>query len=138
VIGCTAALMQSLWRTSRRPEPVKVVFNVFSDTANAIFLTYWVYHFSARYLGKSMPLLLLITACTYFLTNTAPVAMVIALSERRSLRGMWAETYFWSLPYYLIGAAVVGVIHFSLVSSVPGPVGGRKEARGDRGTASSH
>ena len=113
VIGCTAALMQSLWRTSRRPEPVKVVFNVFSDTANAIFLTYWVYHFSARYLGKSMPLLLLITACTYFLTNTAPVAMVIALSERRSLRGMWAETYFWSLPYYLIGAAVVGVIHFS-------------------------
>ena len=29
------------------------------------------------------------------------------------MRGMWTETYFWSLPYYLVGAAVVGFINFA-------------------------
>ena len=59
-----------------------------------------------------MPLLLLVAACVYFLTNTAPVAFVIALSERQSLRKIWMETYFWSFPYYLVGAAVVGFVAF--------------------------
>src|SRR5215470_3241349 len=36
VIGCAAALVQSLWRPRQRPEPVKVIFNVLSMTANAI------------------------------------------------------------------------------------------------------
>jgi diguanylate cyclase (GGDEF)-like protein/putative nucleotidyltransferase with HDIG domain len=113
VIGCAAALVQSVWKNKRRSEAVKVVFNVLSNTANAIFLTYFAYHLSAGFLKNSMPLRLLVTACTYFLTNTMPVSIVIALCEKRSLRGMWTETYFWSLPYYLIGAALVGVISFS-------------------------
>jgi putative nucleotidyltransferase with HDIG domain len=92
---------------------VKIVFNVFSNTSNAVCLTYFAYHSLAGLLKNSTPLLLLITACTYFLANTVPVSIVIALCEQRSLRGMWAETYFWSLPYYLVGAAVVGVISFS-------------------------
>jgi diguanylate cyclase (GGDEF)-like protein/putative nucleotidyltransferase with HDIG domain len=29
------------------------------------------------------------------------------------LRGIWSETYFWSLPFYLAGAAVVGLINFA-------------------------
>ena len=113
VIGCTAALVQSVWKNKHRSEAVKVVFNVLSNTANAVGITYFVYHASIRFLRDSMPLLLLLTACTYFLTNTGPVSIVIALCEKRSLRGMWTETYFWSLPYYLVGAAVVGVISFS-------------------------
>ena len=113
VIGCTAALVQSVWKNKHRPEAVKVIFNVLSNTANAVGITYFVYHASIHFLHDSMPVLLLLTACTYFLTNTVPVSLVIALCEKRSLRGMWAETYFWSLPYYLVGAAVVGVISFS-------------------------
>ena len=49
----------------------------------------------------------------YFLTNTAPVSVVIALSEKISIRKIWSETYFWSLPYYLIGAAIVGLVSFA-------------------------
>jgi diguanylate cyclase (GGDEF)-like protein/putative nucleotidyltransferase with HDIG domain len=113
VIGCTAALVQSVWKNKHRSEAVKVVFNVLSNTANAVCVTYFIYHASMRLLQNSVPLLLLVTACTYFLANTVPVSIVISLCERRSLRGMWAETYFWSLPYYLVGAAVVGVISFS-------------------------
>ena len=32
------------------------------------------------------------------------------MTERRSLRKIWAECYFWSFPYYLVGAGVVGMI----------------------------
>ena len=113
VIGCTAALAQCVWRTKQRPDPVKVAFNVLGMTSIAIAATYFAYHVSAGFLKNSMPLLLLVAACTYFLANTAPIAIVIALSEGRPLRGIWSETYFWSIPFYLIGAAVVGLVSFS-------------------------
>ena len=113
IIGCSAALLQSVWKTNNRPDPVKLVFNVFGLMSNAICLTYVAYHFSAGYLKGSMPLLLLVTSCTYFLGNTVPLAIVIALAEGRSMRKIWLETYFWGLPYNLAGAALVGVISFA-------------------------
>jgi diguanylate cyclase (GGDEF)-like protein/putative nucleotidyltransferase with HDIG domain len=113
VIGCTAALVQSLWKPKRPPELVKVVFNVFSMTANAIGLCYLAYQMSAGMLKHSLPLLLVVAVVAYFVSNTVPVSVVIAATEGKSLRKIWAETYFWSFPYYLVGAAVVGLVHFS-------------------------
>ena len=112
-IGCASALVQSVWKTRRRPDPIKIVFNVVSMTPNAIFLTYVAYHVSNEFLRNSMPLLLLLAACIYFLTNTIPVAIVITLSQKHALRNIWSETYFWSLPYYLVGAAIVGLVSFA-------------------------
>lgn len=112
IIACTAALVQSLWKTQQRPEALKVLFNVFSLSCNGVYLTYMAYHLSAIYLKNSMPLLLLAAGCTYYLSNTLPLAIVIALAERRSLSGLWEETYFWSLPYNLAGAALVGVMSY--------------------------
>ncbi len=112
-IGCAAALMQSLWMAKRRPEPIKVVFNVLSMTSTAVFLTYYCYHLCAGFLKNSMPLLLLVAALAYFLTNTIPVALVVTMNQGSSLRKVWSETYFWSLPYYLAGAAIVGLFSFA-------------------------
>src|ERR1039458_6416296 len=112
VIACMAALIQSVWKNRQRSEAIKVLFNVLSNTATATWLTYYAYQLSTGFLRHSMPLLLLVAACTFFLSNTIPVAIVIALAERRPLRGMWSETYFWTLPYYLAGAALVGVVSF--------------------------
>ena len=111
IIGCTAALVQSLWKTKGRAELVKVIFNVFSMSCNAIGLTYFAYH-SAESLTQSSPLLLVVGACAYFLSNTLLVAMIISLTEGHSVRRIWAETYFWSFPYYLAGAAVVALVGF--------------------------
>jgi diguanylate cyclase (GGDEF)-like protein/putative nucleotidyltransferase with HDIG domain len=110
VLGCTTALVQSVWKTKHRPEAVKVLFNIFSVNSNCIWMTYFVYHLSAGLLGNSMPLLLLLASCTFFLSTSVAVSIVIALAEGRPLRGIWAETYFWSLAYNLAGAALVGVI----------------------------
>lgn len=112
VIGCSAALVQSLWKPKRRPELAKVTFNVLSMTANAICLTYFAYHFLAGPLQHSLPLMLGAAACTYFLSNTLPVAAAIALTDGKSLHSVWSETYFWSFPYYLVGASLVGFIGF--------------------------
>ena len=113
VIGCTAALVQSLWRINRRPEPMKVIFNVLGMTANAIYVSYSAVQLLATPFRHSMPLLLVVASCAYFLSNTMPVAIVIALAEKKSLRTIWGETYFWSFPYYLVGGAVVGFINVS-------------------------
>ncbi len=112
IIGCGATLVQSFWKPKNRPEAIKVIFNVLGMSAPAIYITYTAYRWSSHHLPNSTPLLLIISACAYFFANTAPVSIVIALSEKISVRKIWKETYFWSLPYYLIGAAVVGVVSF--------------------------
>src|SRR5713226_4167334 len=34
------------------------------------------------------------------------------LTEGKSYRKIWSECYFWSFPYYLVGAAVVGLVGY--------------------------
>src|SRR5262245_32392812 len=109
-IGCSAAAVQSVWRTKSRPAVVRTVFNV-SSMAAAIAASYSVYH-SAFLQGAGVsPILVLgLAACALFVSNTIPVAIVIALSEGRSAPTLWRESYFWSFPYYLVGAAVAGLL----------------------------
>jgi diguanylate cyclase (GGDEF)-like protein/putative nucleotidyltransferase with HDIG domain len=52
----------------------------------------------------------MIAALVFFLANTLPVSIVISLTEGKSSRKVWSECYFWSFPYYLVGAAAVGLV----------------------------
>jgi diguanylate cyclase (GGDEF)-like protein/putative nucleotidyltransferase with HDIG domain len=113
IIGCAASLTQcTIWLEHHKPDPIKVVFNVFSMMANAIALSYFAFHRLERVLGESTPLLLVITALIFFLANTVPVTIIISLTEGKSPRKVWSECYFWSFPYYLVGAAVVFLVDF--------------------------
>jgi diguanylate cyclase (GGDEF)-like protein/putative nucleotidyltransferase with HDIG domain len=110
LIGCTASLVQSVWQTRKRLDPVKVLFNVAGMMANASALTYISYHWLAGRFGSNKPILLMIAALVFFFANTLPISMVIALTEGKSSRKVWSECYFWSFPYYLVGAAAVGLV----------------------------
>src|SRR5437899_3018591 len=111
LIGCTASLVQSLWHARKRLDPVKVVFNVVGMMANASALTYLTYHWlAARFGGGNKPILLMVAALVFFFANTLPISVVIALTEGKSSRKVWSECYFWSFPYYLVGAAAVGLV----------------------------
>ncbi len=110
LIGCTASLVQSAWQTRKRLDPVKVIFNVLGMMANAIALCYVSYHWLDARFGAQKPLLLMAAAMVFFLANTLPISVVIALTEAKSSRKVWSECYFWSFPYYLVGAAVVGLV----------------------------
>ena len=107
-LGCAAVVVQCFDRD--RPVPIQVAFNVCS-TALAIAVTFATYRYSLLHRAVNNPsTLLFLAASVYFVANTLPVAAVISLTERRSLRKIWAECYFWSFPYYLVGAGVAGMM----------------------------
>jgi diguanylate cyclase (GGDEF)-like protein/putative nucleotidyltransferase with HDIG domain len=110
VIGCTATLVQSMWQARKRLDPVKVLFNVAGMMANASALTYLTYHSLIGKFGSNKPILLMLAALVFFFANTLPISVVIALTEGKSSRKVWSECYFWSFPYYLVGAAAVGLV----------------------------
>ena len=107
-LGCAAVVVQCFDRN--RPVPVQVAFNVCS-TALAIAATFVAYRLSLNHKAVTNPsTLLFLAACVYFVANTVPVAAVISLTEKRSLRKIWSDCYFWSFPYYLVGAGVAGLM----------------------------
>jgi len=110
VIGCTATLVQSVWQSRSRPDPVKVLFNVFGMMANASAFCYTSYHWLDTRRLATKPVLLMVAALVFFLANTLPVSVVISLTEGKSVRKIWSECYFWSFPYYMVGAAAVGLV----------------------------
>ncbi len=78
--------------------------------ANACAFCYVSYHWLDGRMGSNKPILLMVAALVFFLANTLPISIVIALTENKSSRKVWSECYFWSFPYYLVGAAVVGLV----------------------------
>jgi diguanylate cyclase (GGDEF)-like protein/putative nucleotidyltransferase with HDIG domain len=113
-IATVGALTQCFWYAKQRPKIIQIAFNL-ACMCIAVTTTETVYRSSTlRAYGMGKILLLAIAACTQFLANTLPIASVIALSERKSLKKIWRECYFWSFPYYMVGAGVACI--FSAVS----------------------
>jgi diguanylate cyclase (GGDEF)-like protein/putative nucleotidyltransferase with HDIG domain len=109
-LGCAAVVVQCFDRDG--PIPIQVAFNVCS-TALAIAVTFASYRYAWSHRAVNNPsTLLFLAACVYFVANTLPVAAVISLTERRSLRKIWSDCYFWSFPYYLMGAGVAGMMRW--------------------------
>ncbi|HET7208227.1 MAG TPA: diguanylate cyclase [Terriglobales bacterium] len=107
-LGCGAILVQCFYRD--RPTLVQVVFNI-CGSAWAIASAYQVYYISTSHGSVQNPSLQLIAAATtYFLANTVPVATVISLTEEKSLLKIYSDCYFWSFPYYLMGAGLAGLV----------------------------
>src|SRR5262249_46378544 len=94
-----------------RPRSIQVLFSV-ATIANAITATDFFYHLPLI-LVLQAPFRLAVAASVFFLSNTFPVAAVIALTEEKPLRKVWRECYLWCFPYYLVGAAIVGVFSFT-------------------------
>jgi diguanylate cyclase (GGDEF)-like protein/putative nucleotidyltransferase with HDIG domain len=107
LLGCVSVLVQC-WKPERL-SAMQIAFNACAGAAS-IALAYFVYHYALFRLAiDSRPLLLGVAATTYFLANTGSIAAVISLTEQKPLWKLFTECYLWSFPYYLVGAAVVGV-----------------------------
>ncbi len=105
-LGGLVTIVQCYWNQPKRPRLAKVAFNV-ATMVLAITGAEWVYRASALAANQvDPPIRLAAATCALFLLNTAPVALVITLAEDRSLLTTWRECFFWSLPYYLGGAAI--------------------------------
>ncbi len=111
LLGCCSIVVQYIWHTKERRQPVKVLFNL-ASSAISITLAFSTFHSEwARNLALDFPLILILVASAYFVVNTGAVSAVIALTEGKSFGSVWQNCYFWSFPYYLLGAAVVSILH---------------------------
>ena len=106
-LGCAAVVVQYL---GDHAIPIQLAFNVCS-TALAIAVTYASYRYSLALRAVNNPsTLLFLAACVYFVANTVLIAAATSLTERRSLRKVWAEGYLWSFPYYLVAGGLAGAM----------------------------
>src|SRR5271163_2265512 len=108
ILGCASILVQCLYPD--RPSAIQVTFNICASAVSTA-LAYGAYDVAlSRGLVTSQALALGIAASIYFVANTGSIATVISFTEGKSLRKILVECYFWSFPYYLVGAGIAGVI----------------------------
>jgi diguanylate cyclase (GGDEF)-like protein/putative nucleotidyltransferase with HDIG domain len=107
-----SVLVQSYWNALKRLKPIQVIFNL-SQLTVATTVAYCSFNWlGGHFLREQRPLALACAAVVYFFFNTVATSTVIALAERKSIRRVWIDGYLWSLPYYLIGAAIAGFVSY--------------------------
>src|SRR5262252_3437746 len=108
ILGAIAMLAQCVYPA--RPRAMQITFNVCAESISTA-LTYVIFHHPLMNLViDSRPVSLGVSATVYFIANTGSIATVISLTERRPLYRILVDCYFWSFPYYLVGAGIAGVI----------------------------
>ena len=111
-LGVTAALVQCYWKPTKKLSLVHFIFNL-SQVSIALTGAFWLNQFLVHgpFHGRAL-ISLLVSAAFYFLLNTLPVAIIVSLSERTAFFPQWRETCAWTLPFYLIGAGIAGLMQF--------------------------
>ncbi len=108
-IGLAKTLAQFYWRPARQPKPVQLLFNLSQVTVCGA-AAYAAYKLSVHVFHGSIPLGLLAAAIMQFASNTAAMSIIIGLTEDKPVRNVWTGIYLWTFPYYLVGAAVAGLV----------------------------
>jgi signal transduction histidine kinase/CheY-like chemotaxis protein len=114
LIGCSAAVAQSLIRARGGTSPVQLAFNL-ANMALSVSAGYTAFH--SPLLNGSLarlPIQLLAATAAFYLVNTALVAGIISLAERKSFLKVWRASFGWVLAHYLVGAAIAALLHVSV------------------------
>ena len=112
VIGLASTLAQFYWKPARRVKLVQLIFNLSQVTVSSA-VAYGAYQLVVIYvLHAPGPLALLVAAITHFACNTAAMSTIIGLTEDKPIPKVWTASYLWSFPYYMVGAAAAGLVHF--------------------------
>lgn len=111
VITCAGTLGQMLWRATKRPQAMQVVFNLASVTVSS-YCAYSAYHWPLLgFFNHPLPILLFLATASFFLVNTWSVSGIIALTEARNLWIVWRASFVWTGAQYLVVAALAGLVH---------------------------
>jgi len=116
LLGCCAALAQSWIRSHGGTSPVQTAFNL-GNMAISVTAAYRAFH--SPFFGgvlAHLPVQLLGATAAFYLVNTALVAGIISLAERKSFPQVWRASFGWVLAHYLVGAAIAALLHVSVTS----------------------
>ena len=107
-LSAVSMLAQSLY--PHRPSAIQLTFNVCAGSLSTA-VAYIVFHNPrVNEIIVNRPLILCLAASTYFIVNAGSIATVISVSDGKPLRDILVGCYFWSFPYYLVGAGIAGAI----------------------------
>jgi diguanylate cyclase (GGDEF)-like protein/putative nucleotidyltransferase with HDIG domain len=108
LMACVGALVQCFWKPKSPTQLVHAAFSIM-NIAIAIYGSYHLYHWPLAQRFSGSPVALITAALTYFVLNTTGVAAAVAFTERKSMVDTWRNCYFWSFPFYLVGASIAWV-----------------------------
>ena len=112
LLGLVSTFAQFYWRPARRLKMVQLVFNLSQVTVSSA-AAYVAYKLVSTFvLHGPGPLALLVAAITHFACNTTAMSTIIGLTEDKPVSKVWTESYLWSFPYYMVGAAIAGLVSF--------------------------
>ncbi|HUJ20930.1 MAG TPA: hypothetical protein VLX58_05370 [Bryobacteraceae bacterium] len=110
LLSAAVPIVQNLWKARQRPRVLQVMFNCATFVLSTS-LAYGVCRGSfVSGWPVALPTSLAIATTLFYVANTAMVAGVMCLTEHKSLRYLWQRCYFWSFPYYLVGASASGIM----------------------------
>lgn len=101
-----AAVVQSLWRTTRRPPVIRIVFNVCVTIVNTSIAA--LFYFAMLNKG-GIVLALVMASISFFVVGSLLVSGIISLTKSIALGQVWRQCDRWALPYY-VGGAMLAVL----------------------------
>jgi len=112
LIVLASTLGQAFLRRKQQVKPFQLIFNWAQLTVSSA-VAFAAYRLVAtRVLHEPGPVALVAAAVTYFACNTAAMSAIIGLTEDKPFQKVWTDNYLWSFPYYMVGAAIAGLINF--------------------------
>ncbi len=110
MVSLGGSIAQVFLNAAKRVQLAQVLFNP-SCLALCVAISYRVFHSEPLIaLGAGQPMLLFLATLTYYLTNTAMIAAVIAFSEGKRLYRVWYNNFFWTGPQFLFGATLTQIV----------------------------
>jgi len=110
VISLAAALVQSLWASTKRPRLVQVAFS----SSTLVVCSALAYKFAHLVLAGSTAdsavVCVILAGSIYFPVNSGLVSMVIGLAEGQPCKQVCLRCYQWAFPYFLGGIAFAGLV----------------------------
>ena len=108
-LGGAAALVGTIWQTEARPQIQRVLFNIAVMSLAVVAADFSYHHPYLREHGYGDASMVVVAAIAFFVASSLPVTLLIAMVEGKTLRSTWGETYLWSFPYYVAGAAIAAL-----------------------------
>ena len=109
IVMASSTILQCFWHPRKGPRPVQVLFSV-ANSIIASGATHIAGHRLDQIFGHSLVAMMMGAAIVYFFLVSFPIAAIVTLTTNKPLLHTWKETYVWSFPYFILGAALVGTM----------------------------
>ena len=109
-LAAASAVVQSVWKPKVRPQAIQIWFGLTSMALSSAVAFVGAHSGSPAMFGDALvPFLVLATMLLYG-SNVFLVSVAVCLVEGRPVRELGKCCYFWTFPYYLVGAAFAGLM----------------------------